>query len=113
LDISNKQESDKYKADYDSFAKFRMDRIRERRDGYDEVIGEKVTIKEILKCYKRWADVTNTTRIEAKEVEYRCEELFGDSHGKKMYEHIRVFLEEEDVEEFDKLHAENQENDAV
>ena len=104
-----KQESEKYKADYDSFAKFRMERIRERRDGYNEVTGEKVSIKEILKCYKRWADATNTKRIEAKEIEYRCEELFGDSHGKKVYEHIRVFLEEEDVEEFDKLHAENQE----
>lgn len=104
-----KQESEKYKADYDSFAKFRMERIRERRDGFNEVTGEKVSIKEILKCYKRWADVTNTKRIEAKEIEYRCEELFGDSHGKKVYEHIRVFLEEEDVEEFDRLHAENQE----
>jgi P4 family phage/plasmid primase-like protien len=102
-----KQESEKYKADYDSFAKFRMERIRERRDGYNEVTGEKVSIKEILKCYKRWADTTNTKRIEAKEIEYRCEELFGDSHGKKVYEHIRVFLEEEDVEEFDKQHAEN------
>ncbi len=104
-----KQESEKYKADYDSFAKFRMDRIRERRDGFNEVTGEKVNIKEILKCYKRWADVTNTKRMELKELEHRCEEAFGDSHGKKVYEHIRVFLEEEDVEEFDRLHAENQE----
>ncbi len=104
-----KQESEKYKADYDSFAKFRMDRIRERRDGYAEVTNEKVSIKEISKCYKRWADVTNTKRMEAKELEYRCEEAFGDSHGKKIYEHIRVFLEEEDVEAFDKQHAENEE----
>jgi P4 family phage/plasmid primase-like protien len=107
-----KQESEKYKADYDSFAKFRMDRIRERRDGYNEVTGEKVTIKEIVKCYKRWADVTNTKRMEMKELEHRCEEAFGDSHGKKTYEHLRVFLEEEDVEEFDKQHAENLENQA-
>lgn len=102
-----KQESEKYKADYDSFAKFRMERIRERRDGYNEVTGDKVSIKEILKCYKHWADATGTKRMEMKELEHRCEEAFGDSHGKKVYEHIRVFLEEEDVEEFDKLHTEN------
>jgi P4 family phage/plasmid primase-like protien len=106
-----RQESEKYKADYDSFAKFRMERIRERRDGYTEVTGEKVNIKEIHKCYRRWADVTNTKRMEAKELEHRCEEAFGDSHGKKVYEHIRVFLEEEDVEAFDKQHAENQEEE--
>lgn len=105
-----KQESEKYKADYDSFAKFRMDRVRERRDGYNEVTGEKVNIKEISKCYKRWADLTNTKRMEAKELEHRCEEAFGDSHGRKVYEHIRVFLEEEDVDEFDKQHLENREN---
>lgn len=106
-----KQESERYKTDYDSFAKFRIDRIRERRDGYNEVTGEKVTLKEIVKCYKRWADLTSTKRMDAKELEHRCEEAFGNSHGKKVYEHIRVFLEEEDVEEFDKLHAENQENE--
>lgn len=102
-----KEESEKYKADYDSFAKFRMDRIRELRYGYNEVTGEKASMKDILKSYKRWADVTNTKRMETKELEHRCEEAFGDSHGKKVYEHIRVFLEEEDVDEFDKLHAEN------
>jgi len=105
-----KQESEKYKADYDSFAKFRMDRIRERSNGYNEVTGEKVSIKEIAKCYKRWADLTNTKRMEAKELEHRCEEGFGDSHGKKVYEHIRVFLEEEDVDEFDRLHMENRDH---
>jgi P4 family phage/plasmid primase-like protien len=105
-----KQESEKYKADYDSFAKFRMDRIRERSNGYNEVTGEKVSIKEISKCYKRWADLTNTKRMEAKELEHRCEEAFGDSHGKKVYEHIRVFLEEEDVDEFDRLHLENRDH---
>jgi P4 family phage/plasmid primase-like protien len=107
-----KQESEKYKADYDSFAKFRMERIRERRDGFNEVTGERVSIKEILKCYKHWADGTGTKRMEMKELEHRCEEAFGDSHGKKTYEHIRVFMEEDDVEAFDKIHAENLETEA-
>jgi P4 family phage/plasmid primase-like protien len=107
-----KQESEKYKSDYDSFAKFRMDRIRERKDGYNELANEHVSIKEINKCYKRWADTMGIKRMELKELEHRCEDAFGDSKGKKVYHHIRVFEDDGDVEEFDKQHAENQEQEA-
>lgn len=34
----------------------------------------------------------------------RCEEAFGDSRGKREYSHIRVFLDDEDLEDFDKQH---------
>lgn len=102
-----KQESEKYKADHDAFAKFRNERIRELRDGYAEVTNEKVTLKEIVKAYNRWMVATGSKKMDAKELENRCEEAFGDSRGKREYSHIRVFLDEEDLEEFEKMHDEN------
>ena len=101
-----KQESEKYKADHDSFAKFRSERIRERRDGYDEVTNQKVTLKEIIKAYNRWLITGGGKKMDARELEHRCEEAFGDSRGKREYSHIRVFLDEDDLEEFDRQHDE-------
>jgi P4 family phage/plasmid primase-like protien len=101
-----KQESEKYKADHDAFAKFRCERIRELRDGYTEVTNEKVTLKEIVKAYNRWMMATGSKKMDSKELENRCEEAFGDSRGKREYSHIRVFLDEEDLEEFEKIHDE-------
>jgi P4 family phage/plasmid primase-like protien len=102
-----KQQSERYKADFDVFAAFRSDRIRERRNGYEELTNEVVALKDIAKCYRRWADATSSKKMDVKEIEHKCEEAFGDSRGKKIYTHIRVFMEEEDVEDFDKLHEEN------
>ncbi len=104
-----KQESDKYKADHDSFAKFRFERVRELRDGYTEVTNEKVKLKEIIKAYNKWQLTSNSKKMDPNELEHRCEEAFGDSRGKREYSHIRVFLDEDDLEEFDKQHAENEE----
>jgi hypothetical protein len=67
-----------------------------------------VILKDIAKCYKRWADATGARKMDMNELENRCEEAFGDSRGKRTYSHIRVFLEDEEVEEFDKVHAEGQ-----
>lgn len=103
-----KQESEKYKADHDAFAKFRNERIRELRDGYTEVTNEKVTLKEIVKAYNRWMVATGGRKMDTKELENRCEEAFGDSRGKREYSHIRVFLDEEDLEEFERHHEENE-----
>ena len=64
-----------------------------------------VILKDIAKCYKRWADATGARKMDMNELENRCEEAFGDSRGKRSYSHIRVFLEDEEVEEFDKNHA--------
>jgi hypothetical protein len=112
-----KQESDKYKADHDSFAKFRFERVRELRDGYTEVTNEKVKLKDIIKAYNKWQITSNSKKMDANELEHRCEEAFGDSRGKREYSHIRVFLDEDDLEDFDRQHAENREtetqNDAI
>jgi P4 family phage/plasmid primase-like protien len=102
-----KQESEKYKADHDSFAKFRSERIRELKHGYPEVTNEKVTLKEIVKAYNRWLVSGGGKKMDTKELENRCEEAFGDSRGKREYSHIRVFLDDEDLEEFEKQHAES------
>jgi len=99
-----KQESEKYKTDHDSFAKFRLERIRELRDGFTEVTNETVTLKEIIKAQSSWAVATGGKKMDPKELEHRCEEAFGDSRGKKVYTHIRVFKEESDVDEFDTEH---------
>jgi P4 family phage/plasmid primase-like protien len=108
-----KQESEKYKADHDAFAKFRSERIRESKDGYTEVIGEKVTLKEMMKAYNKWQLTSNSKKMDSKELEHRCEEAFGDPQGKHEYSHIRVFLDEDDLEEFDKQHTENQEEQDI
>jgi P4 family phage/plasmid primase-like protien len=107
-----KQESDKYKADHDAFAKFRSERVRELRNGFTEVTNEKVSLKEILKAYNRWAvSQPGLKKTDAKELEMRCEEAFGDSRGKREYSHIRVFLDDDDLEEFDREHDANEETE--
>ena len=102
-----KQESEKYKSSHDSFAKFRIERIRERKDGFEEVTNEKVSLKDICKCYKRWAEATSAKRLDIKEIENRCSDAFGDSKN-NTYTHIRVFLEDEEVEEFERVHEEGE-----
>jgi hypothetical protein len=93
------------------FLEFYRDRVRARKDGYCEVTGEIVSLKEIYKCYRRWCDVRGYKRMEMKEMEQRCEETFGDSRGKKQYHHIRVFLDDDDVEEFDKMVRESRDTE--
>ena len=68
-------------------------------------LNEKVTIKEVVKAYNRWIVSGGGKKMDAKELEHRCEEAFGDSRGKKEYSHIRIFLDEDDLEEFERQHA--------
>lgn len=99
-----KEASDKYKSDHDSFAKFRVERIRELRDGYAEVTNNQVALKDIARCYKRWATATGSKSMGLPELEERCEDVFGNSRGKKIYSHIRVFMEDEEIDKFDQDH---------
>ena len=93
----------------DSFTKFRSERIRELKLGYPEVINQTITLKQIVKAYNRWRIGYNSdaTKYTVQELEIRCEAAFGDSRGKLEYCHIHVFLDEEDVEEFDRDHQES------
>lgn len=99
-----KQESERYKADHDAFAKFRSERIRESLTKYPELTTEKVSVKEILKAYNRWIVASGAKKMDLREMEHRCDEAFGDSRGTGIYKYIRVFLDEEDIEEFDRDH---------
>lgn len=92
------------------FKQFCKDRIRSVRDGYSELMTEKVPLKEIKKAYNRWAvlsgkrqfaQMTKDTQAHFIEI---CEENFGDSRGTNIYQGFRVFLDEEDLEDFDKEH---------
>lgn len=94
------------------FDKFVHQRVRQLGQGYPEVVGEKVSIRDLYKSYKRWFDITipkPIPRLALEEFKELCEKRFGSSQGKYIYENMRVFLEEEDVEEFDVLHNQKEE----
>ena len=85
-----------------SFALFCRDRVRQLRDGYDVCVNEKATLKDIIKAYQRWCIVKNGQKMDHKTIEMFCEKVFDDSRGKGVYSHLKVFLDEDDVEDFDK-----------
>jgi len=107
-----KQESERYKADHDAFAKFRSERIREGVSRYPELVNASITLKEILKAYNRWIVTSGAKKMDLREMEHRCDEAFGDSRGKGIYKYIRVFLDEEDLEDFDKEHDEEEKEES-
>lgn len=101
-----KQVSETYKADNDVFAKFRIERVRELRDGYEELLNNNVNLTDIHRLYKSWSKDSGARQLDLKEIEKRCEESFGNSRGKKIYSHIRIFKNEEDMDDFEKEHNE-------
>lgn len=94
----------------EDFKLFRSACVRELCYGYEEVMNEKVTLKEIVKAYYRWVfrntqkSRVSLTEDQRKDFKELCEKTFGDSRGKDEYAHIRVFLDEDELEEFDKEH---------
>jgi P4 family phage/plasmid primase-like protien len=94
-DIVKKESSD-YKESFDSFAKFKADRIR-------KVVGEKTTIKQIITAYNAWLADGNKrgSRLNPKELQTRLNDEFGDPDDGKTYKHIVAFSDEYGVEEFD------------
>ena len=89
----------------DAFNQFCKDRVRGVRGGYTELVNEKVYLKELLKAYNRWCVCSRAKKIDIKLFETLCDEAFGDSRGKQFYCHIRVFLDEDDLEDFEKESA--------
>ena len=98
--MSVKQESMTYKESFDSFAKFRGERIRKEA-------GEKTTMNQISRAYTRWLDDGGRrgAKLSPKELQTRLNDEFGDPADGKTYNHIIVFLDEMSVEEWDKEHA--------
>jgi hypothetical protein len=88
----------------DVFTLFVKDRVRMFCEGYPTVLGQTVTLKEIVKAYNRWALLNKHKKIEAKVLEDLSNYHFGQSKT-QTWNHLAVFLDDEDVEEFDKEHS--------
>jgi P4 family phage/plasmid primase-like protien len=86
-----------YKETYDSYAKFRNDRIR-------KVAGEQTELKTIQRAYSQWlSDARRSgSRMNPKELQTRLNDEFGDPSDGKTYRHVRVFFDDQDVEDYDK-----------
>lgn len=94
-----KQESDNYRALFDSFGKFKNARIRMEA-------GSEATIRDVFRVYKGWSDSMVGTggggkRLTQVELQKRMEEEFGVPADKKTYKRIRIFDTDEDIEEWD------------
>jgi hypothetical protein len=88
----------------DFFTKFCDERVREARHGFPELIGGVFTLKDLMKAYNRWAVTSRACKLSAVEIELLANRRFGESKTKS-WPHITVFLDDEDVEEFDKRHT--------
>jgi len=90
-----------------AFKTFRLDRIRELKDGYDALCGEKASLVEISRSYNRYRlqnEYATYPKLSKPTLRMLCDEAFGDSRGKDLWTHITVFMEAEDVEDFQKEH---------
>jgi phage/plasmid-associated DNA primase len=91
-----KKASDDYKESSDSFAKFQNERIREE-------IGAEVTFKVIDRSYRKWVvSLGGTVRaLNQNDLLKRVNDEYGEPVDGKYYNR-RVFLEEEDIDRYDK-----------
>ncbi len=92
-----KRAANEYKETYDSYAKFRNDRIR-------KVTGQKTELKHIQRAYSQWLSDgrRSGSRMNPKELQTRLNDEFGDPADGKTYNHVMVFFDDQDVEDFDK-----------
>ena len=88
-----KKETDDYKEGFDSFAKFRNDRIKREP-------GEKTLFKHIANAYREWLGDGNRTgsRLTPKELEKRLNSEFGEPTDGKTYNHIMLKVDEDENE---------------
>ena len=88
--------SNSYKESNDSFARFYADRIKKDANS-------KATFKEINSAYKNWSEMSagSASRISSQDLENRLNEEFGEPRDKKHYMGIRVFKNEEELENFE------------
>lgn len=91
----------------DVFQHFIKERVVQSRE-FQDIHGEEVSLKEIFKGFNKWAISNGARRMELKDLEQLCDLYFGDSKGTKKYKNIRVFLDEEDFENFMENHKETQ-----
>ena len=92
--------SNEYKESNDSYAKFSADRIRR----CPKDLEAKVLMKEIMKSYNKWIEDTNniSRRLTLQDLQNRVNEEFGEPSDKKTYLGIKIFMRDEEVEEWEK-----------
>ena len=88
-----KKETDDYKEGFDSFAKFRNDRI-------ERAPGERTLFKQIANAYRGWlADGSRTgSRLTPTELQKRLNSEFGEPTDGKTYNHIMLKVDEDENE---------------
>jgi putative DNA primase/helicase len=88
-----KKETDDYREGFDSFAKFRNDRI-------ERAPGEKTLFKHIANAYREWLADGNRTgsRLAPKELEKRLNSEFGEPTDGKTYNHIKLKVDDDENE---------------
>ncbi len=91
--------SQQYKESFDAFAKFKNICIRQG----GKAVGAETSITEFWRAYGAWhSDVGVGAKMKLPDFEKRLIEELGDPEGKKrMFRHVRVFMNEEDAAAFD------------
>ena len=87
-----KKETDDYREGFDSFAKFRNDRLV-------RAPGEKTFFKQISAAYRDWLGDGNRSgnRLTPKELEKRLNSEFGEPIDGKTYNHVMLKADDEDI----------------
>ena len=97
-----KQESETYRATFDSFGKFKQARIR-------MVPGETATIKDIWRSYRNWYEMVGSggggKKLTQTELQKRLDDEYGVPTDKKTYRRVMVFDSDEDIDEFERQKA--------
>jgi P4 family phage/plasmid primase-like protien len=92
------KESQMYREQFDSYAKFRFGRIRVNRDS-----DEQVSLTDIWRAYRYWYDAVGGAgkKLQQAELNRRLEDEFGKPSQGKFYAGVVVFNTEEDAEAYD------------
>jgi phage/plasmid-associated DNA primase len=95
------QESNKYQESFDSVAKFMNARIREITKG-----GYESNIKDIFRVYKNWYESIGGgvgRKLSQNELYKRLCDKCGEPSDKKTFKQMRLFEDDVDIEEYDKM----------
>ena len=92
-------------SDSDSFKKFVMERVRFPDSETIWIVGQKVSLKDICKSFKRWALLNRELYQEPKkmttdQIRKLCDDRFGKGQD-DLYRGILLFMDEDEIEEFD------------
>jgi P4 family phage/plasmid primase-like protien len=96
-----KQESENYRALFDSFGKFKQSRIRVSKSPGDEAL-----IKEVWRAYRNWYEQVGSgvggKKLSQTELQKRMDDEFGVPYDKKTYRRIRAFDSDEELEAYER-----------